>query len=41
MREEDYEHYNKIIVSLSQTHKIMGEIDEILNTKEKNVSTKI
>lgn len=29
MGETDYEHYNKIIVSLMNTHRIMQEIDEI------------
>jgi len=30
MREEDYEHYNKIIVALTKTHEIMQRIDEVL-----------
>ncbi|TKI69969.1 DNA methyltransferase [Sulfurimonas crateris] len=29
MREEDYEHYNKIIVALTKTHEIMQKIDTI------------
>ncbi|MDQ1244636.1 MAG: hypothetical protein QG565_976, partial [Campylobacterota bacterium] len=29
MREEDYEHYNKIIVALTKTHDIMQKIDEV------------
>jgi len=29
MGEEDYEHYNKIIVSLINTHRIMQEIDKV------------
>jgi len=30
MREEDYEHYNKIIVALMETDRIMKEIDKII-----------
>lgn len=29
LKEEDYEHYNKIIVALTKTHEIMQKIDEI------------
>ena len=30
LKEEDYEHYNKIIVALTKTHEIMQRIDEVL-----------
>lgn len=45
LKEEDYEHYNKIIVALTKTHEIMQRIDEVFvatsNIRNNSNTTKV